>query len=161
MITIFPGQRDQALICVSIALVFLFAHISTLQSDKKSPSHSADVPEIHKVEDAEEYVVYGVVLSTEYSNPKIKQFVINSKTVNTKEAPSIGLIGGLTYSGAKRPEVEAETAADFDAKAEKPSLLEMRFGDELSYVLASNDELQSIFREVAGGKAGDDGWARF
>jgi hypothetical protein len=70
------------------------------------------------VEDPEEYIVLSRLLITHYDRKDIKSFVIVEDTASIQEDSTfIGTIGGLVFSGAKRPAVEQETSADYDAKA--------------------------------------------
>lgn len=122
---------------------------------------SAQVKEQQSIQDPDEYAVYSAILNSQYDSSKSKKLVINRETTNKKENVCIGFIGGITFSGAKRPETESDTASDFDAKNAKPSLLETRLHVRVPYVLVSNDELQGIFTTDAAGHPNSDGWAQF
>ena len=124
----------------------------------------ADPPQngqIASVEDPEEYAVYSSLLSAKYATQKVQRLVIDDYTPSPKRDPFIGFIAGMTFSGAKRPEVQPETAKDFDAKNKESFALEKKFSLTLPYVLVSESDLREIFRRDAKGYISEGAWRRF
>jgi hypothetical protein len=113
------------------------------------------------VQDPEEYAVYSAVLNALFASPKLQQFVINSETSSKTKPAFVGFIGGLTWSGAKQPETESDTASDFDAKNDKSYLLNRQFDLKMQYVLVASAELHTIFVQDAGGHPDMESWTRF
>ena len=125
------------------------------------PSASAQVKEKPSIQDPDEYAVYSAILNSQHDSSKWQQLIINGETINKKEKVCIGFIGGITFSGAKRPETKSDTASDFDAKYAKPRLLERRLDVKIPYILVGNDKLQAIFTVNADGRANSNAWAQF
>jgi|ERR1700675_72950 len=98
------------------------------------------------VEDSEEYVVLSRLLITQYDHKDIKSFVIVEDTASVQEASTfIGTVGGWIFSGAKRPEVEQETSADYDAKAQDSFILSNKLTLSTPYHLVSAQDLRQLF----------------
>lgn len=147
------------------ALAWLFPLLLlTFHSQSSTPSTAPQTAQDHErplVKDSDEYAVYSVILNAEQPSPKIKQFVINKLTMSEAETPCLGLIGGMTFSGAKVPTVDPTTMSDYTEKRKKSGLLDKRFSLTMPYVLAADEELRALFVLDKDGRAGDDSWAPF
>jgi hypothetical protein len=115
------------------------------------------------VDDAEEYAVYNAVLDSIYasSEPKPQQFVINVEPITETQHPSTGTIGGLTGTGAARPETAPDTKSDFDEKGKKSCRLDRRFDLKVPYTLVVNDDLNKIFALDPSGHIDPKVWDHF
>jgi hypothetical protein len=113
------------------------------------------------VQDPEEYAVYSALLNARYASKGVQRLVIDDWTPSTKKNQFIGLIGGLTPTGAKRPEVPTEIAADFDEKNKDTFILKNRFSMKLPYVLVAESELREIFHLDSQGHLSQDPWHLF
>lgn len=113
------------------------------------------------IHDPEEYVVYSVLLNSEYASPKWQQFVINVETSSRAKPSFIGFVGGLVGTGEKRPETQSDTISDFDTKNKTSFLLEWRFGLKDQYVLVTDETLKTIFVKNADGYIDGEIWKSF
>jgi hypothetical protein len=114
-----------------------------------------------RLDDAEEYAVYSAVLKTKYSDEGLKRFVIATDTSSYAKTTFIGIRTGLAPSGAKRPDMDPETSADFDAKNKETYQLADRLSLTIPYALVTEDQLRKIFHETADGKLDEECWHRF
>jgi|SRR5208337_2079581 len=115
------------------------------------------------VKDPEEYAVYNTLLNARYDRKTIRRFVISKNTTSSEKNSSfIGLLGGITFSGAKRPEVDSETSADYDAKYKETFALTNQFNLKVPYTLVTREELKAAFPIEEEGKPVDkECWNRF
>ncbi len=115
------------------------------------------------VKDPEEYVVYDTLLNARYDRKAVRRFVISRNTASSEKNSSfIGLIGGITFSGAKRPEVDSETSADYDANYKETFVLANQFNLKIPYTLVTREELKTVFPIEEEGKPVDmECWNRF
>lgn len=127
-------------------------------SRMKSSSQTVDKP---WVKDAEEYSVYGAVLDSQFAPAKSGRIVINSSTISRAKPAFFGLVCGLTPAGAKRPNVESDTATDFDAKNAKTYLLKSQFDSKAPYVLVPDQQLRALFAEPSPAHIDLNSWKLF
>jgi hypothetical protein len=150
-VTVTLARRNLILLAAGACVSALLEPLnSQAQTDEKAP-----------VQDPDEYSVYNTLLNSQYKSDKLQQFVINSETVGKTKQPFIGLRAGLAPTGAKRPDADAATMSDFDAKNDKSFSLERRFDLKAPYVLVTSDELHAIFGPDASGNYATEGWADF
>lgn len=129
-----------------------------------APQTSSSVPALGStptVEDLDEYAVLSVLLSKKSQGDKLQRFVIADHTIASKKGPFTGIAFGLTFSGARPPEVQPDTKVDFDTKGRDTSLLAAHFNLKLPYVLVSDKELHEVFRDEPKGSPDQEGWHRF
>lgn len=113
------------------------------------------------VQDPDEYAVYTSVLKARYATKGVQKLVIDDYTPSPKRPPFIGFIGGMTFTGAKRPRVQPETARDFDAKNQETFALENHFGLALPCILVAESNLHEIFHLDSKGYVTEETWRRF
>src|SRR3989442_12513640 len=132
-----------------------------LFSSQFLPADPPQSDQIASVQDPDEYAVYSSLLSAKYATKNVQRLLIDDYTPSPKRAPFIGFIGGMTFTGDKRPEVQPETAKDFDAKNKNSFALEKKFSLRLPYVLVSESNLREIFRPDTKGYISEGPWRRF
>ncbi len=142
---------------VSLTLAMLVPLVVVLSGPLKSSAQTVEIP---RVQDSEEYAVYNAIL-VQFESAKPTQIVINSSTNSQTTSAFVGVVCGLAPSGAKRPDVDADTASDFDTKNAKTSLLDRQFDSKIPYALVTDQELRAIFDERAAGRIDPDSWTRF
>ncbi len=103
---------------------------------------------------AEEYEVYSALIQAEYLNALI---VIEGSTT-PPGSPLFSPSATAKIARRQWPELGDDILKDFQAKNEKPSVLERRFTLSVQYVLISQQELESLF---AGGSGWDEFYAKF
>lgn len=113
------------------------------------------------VTDPEEYQVYNTLLNTTYYGKDQGRFVISLETSSSRKSAFIGIRTGITFSGAKRPDVESETSANFDAQNQDTFELANRFALKIPYSLVNFEELKSIFPLEEGKTLDMECWNRF
>jgi len=143
--------RDSILILATLG--FFFSQLL--------PADPPQSDQIASVQDPEEYAVYSSLLSAKYVTKNVQRLVIDDYTPSPKRAPFIGFIGGMIFVGDKHPEVQPETAKDFDAKNKNSFALEKKFDLRFPYVLASERELREIFHRDTKGYISEGSWRRF
>ncbi|MGO9642913.1 MAG: hypothetical protein ACLP1Y_16590 [Candidatus Acidiferrales bacterium] len=140
------------------AMVFAMFALLFAQSP---PAASPQTGEAVSISDPEEYAVYTALLSAEYPTKPPETLVIDDWTPSSEKGPFVGFVAGLAPSGAGRPDVQAETAADFEAKQRESFRLERKFSPKLSYVLVSESDLRDVFHHDANGKISSQPWQEF
>ena len=137
-----------------------FATVATLFA-QSAPGPAPQSGQTVFISDPEEYAVYSALLSAQYPTKAPQVLVIDDWTPSSEREPNVGFVGGLAGTGAGRPDVQAETAADFETKRKQSVGLERKLSPKLSYVLVSESELTAIFHPDANGMVGRAPWREF
>jgi hypothetical protein len=144
----------------ALQLVLAFAMVGALFA-QSLPAPTPQNDQAPFISDPEEYAVYSALLNAQYATKTGQTWVIDDWTPSPGRGPNIGFVAGLAPTGAKRPDVRDETAADFETKRKQSVGLERKMGSNISYVLVPESELSDIFQPDANGKISSQPWQQF
>lgn len=144
----------------ALQLVLAFAIVGALFA-QSPPAPTPQNDQTAFISDHEEYAVYSALLQAQYPAKAPQILVIDDWTPSPEREPNIGFVGGLAPTGAGRPAVQPETAADFESKGMHSFRLERKFSSNLSYVLVPESDLRDIFHPDVNGKVGSQPWRDF
>lgn len=140
--------------CISVTALIACA-LAGLMAAASSPQEMRQT-----VADPEEYAVYAAVLKARYLDGSVKRYVFAAETNSEDKTAFIGYRMGITFSGAKRPEVELETSVDFNAKGKEPCQLNDKLTLPVPYSLVTESDLRKVF-DGTDQKLNQAGWNDF
>ena len=107
----------------------------------------------------EEYAVYSALISQKFVREKTKRLVILNETARqfspSEDADTVWAVK------ARIPEASEPVLDDFAKKNKTTSLLERRFKFQVDYVLISDEELDSFFKDGFPGEGFERSWKQF